>query len=98
MAAAEHERSLCPRCGQPLQRERRRTFHRLLSLVYPVRYYVCSRECGWTGLRFAASQFAVRKRRAIRVLIVILLAMCGIMAARHVISTSGSASEESGEE
>ena len=98
MVAVEHEGSTCPRCGQPLQRERRRAAHRLLSLVYPVRYYVCSRDCGWTGLLFAKSQLNIRKRRLLRVVIVLMLALCGIAAARYLASSSSTSSEESADE
>jgi hypothetical protein len=93
MVAAEHDRSTCPRCGQPIQRERRRPAHRLLSLVYPVRYYVCSGDCGWTGLLSATSQLRMRKRPSVRVLIAIFLALCGIGAARYLVSSPSTPSE-----
>jgi len=98
MAARERDTLVCPRCGQPLHRERRRAAHRLLSIVYPVRYYACSGDCGWSGLFFAASQFNVRKRRLFRVAIVLLLAFCGIMAARYLASSSNPSAEEAAEE
>jgi hypothetical protein len=71
---------VCPRCGQPVERERRRVVHRLLSIVYPVRYYVCSQDCGWTGLRSGGSHWdwKLNKRRLLRVVLVLLLALCAV--------------------
>ena len=85
MEAAGREKPVCPRCGYPLHRERRRLGHRLLSVVYPVRYYVCSRACGWTGLLSAVTHLRVRKRHLLRVALVLLLALCGIAFARHLV-------------
>jgi hypothetical protein len=66
--------------------------------VYPVRYYVCSRDCGWTGLLFARSELNQRKRHLLRVVIVLFFALCGIAVARHMISSAGTSSEESADE
>jgi hypothetical protein len=42
--------SLCPLCGEPVQRIRRRPIDRLLSLFFPVRRYRCVQfRCGWEG-------------------------------------------------
>jgi hypothetical protein len=84
MEAAERGRLVCPRCGSPLHREKRRTTHRLLSIVYPVRYYACSPACGWTGLLSAVSHLKARKRRLLRIALVLVLALCGIAVARHL--------------
>jgi len=75
---------ICPRCGQPLHRASRRLGHRLISIVYPVRYYACRSACGWTEIRPATSHMKARKRRLLSVALVLLLAVCGIVLARHL--------------
>ena len=41
---------LCPHCGAPALRIHRRLIDHLISLVYPVRRYSCTRfECEWVG-------------------------------------------------
>ena len=66
---------LCPRCGSRLHRERRRVFHRMLSLAYPVRFYACTRECGWHGLLPHASGLERRKQQFRLLLAVLVLAL-----------------------
>lgn len=51
-------RHACPRCASPLFRSRRRFSDRLLSLLVPVRRYICSAQeddpaCQWQGLLLA---------------------------------------------
>lgn len=75
---------ICPRCGQPLHRAPRRFGHRLISIVYPVRYYTCRSACGWTGIRPAVSRMKARSRRLLRVALVLMLALCGFVLARHL--------------
>jgi hypothetical protein len=42
----------CPRCGGPIHRIHRTSFHRLISRSVPVRRYGCGAAgCGWKGLR-----------------------------------------------
>ena len=84
MGTAGHTLPICPRCGQPLHRASRRLGHRLISIVYPVRYYACRSACGWTEIRPATSHMKARKRRLLRVALVFLLAVCGIVLARHL--------------
>lgn len=84
MQAVGHQGLVCPRCGQPLHRVARRLGHRLISIVYPVRYYACTSACGWTEIRPAASHMKARNRRLLRVVLVLLLALCGIVLARHL--------------
>ena len=52
--------------------------------MYPVRYYACRSACGWTEIRPATSHMKARKRRLLRVALVFLLAVCGIVLARHL--------------
>ena len=75
---------LCPRCGRKLHRRRRRLFHRLISVAYPVRSYVCSEECGWVGLLPSLSQLERRKRQ-VRVLLVtaVLAAAAGTVVWKY---------------
>ena len=75
---------ICPRCGQSLHRTRRSFSHRLLSIVYPVRYYACTPACGWTGILPAVYRLKARKRRLLRVALLLMLALCGIVLARHL--------------
>ena len=84
MGTAGHQLPICPRCGQPLHRASRRLGHRLISIVYPVRYYACRSACGWTEIRPATSHMKARKRRLLSVALVLLLAVCGIVLARHL--------------
>jgi hypothetical protein len=84
MRAAAHLLPICPRCGQPLHRAPRRLGHRLISIVYPVRYYTCRSACGWTGIRPAVSRIRSRSRRLLGVALALLLALCGIALARHL--------------
>ena len=75
---------ICPRCGQPLHRASRRLGHRLISIVYPVRYYACRSACGWTEIRPAVSHLKARNRRLLRVALVLLLVLCGVVLARRL--------------
>ena len=63
---------LCPRCGASLHRQRRHFVHRVLSLVYPVRAYACTAECGFTGLLPSRTQVRQRKRQ-LRLLVVFIV-------------------------
>ena len=58
--------------------------HRLLSILYPVRYYACTPTCGWKGILPSVSRLQARKRRLLRVALLVLLALCGIALARHL--------------
>ena len=84
MGTAGHPLPICPRCGQPLHRASRRLGHRLISIVYPVRYYACRSACGWTEIRPATSHMKARKRRLLRVALVLLLVLCGGVLARRL--------------
>ena len=94
MAAAVQESSVCPRCGRRLNRKKRHFIHRLLSVVYPVRYFECTKECGFTGLRFSSSQLKARKRRLKRLLIFIFIALCGLFVVRRLVSNWSQPVEE----
>ena len=84
MEAPGREKPVCPRCGHHLNREKRRVAHRILSIVYPVRYYVCSPACGWTGILPAVSHLKARKRQFLLVSLILFLVLCGIALARHL--------------
>jgi hypothetical protein len=41
---------ICPRCGEPVFRIRRRLIDRVISVVRPVQRYRCDAlQCQWTG-------------------------------------------------
>ena len=84
MGAGARQSPICPRCGQPLHRAPRRLGHRLISIVYPVRYYTCRSACGWTGIQPAVSRIKARSLRLLRVALVLMLVLCGIVLARHL--------------
>jgi hypothetical protein len=86
MAAAERGRSVCPRCGLPINRKKRHFAHRVLSVLYPVRYYTCTKECGWSGLRPSTSELRARKRRLTRLIIILLLALGGLAVVRRLVA------------
>ncbi len=67
----------CPRCGARLHRRRRRLYHRLLSIVYPVRFYQCSVKCGWSGLVRSSTALA-RRRRLLQVALTLVVLTLGV--------------------
>jgi hypothetical protein len=63
---------------------RRASGHRLLSLVYPVRRYACSQQCGWSGLLPSVSGLQRRRRQLQTLLgIVALLLVVGLVWWRY---------------
>jgi phosphoglycerol transferase MdoB-like AlkP superfamily enzyme len=41
---------MCPKCSHPLSRIRRSQFHKIVSVLLPVRRYYCH-NCHWKGVR-----------------------------------------------
>jgi hypothetical protein len=54
----------------------------MISLVYPVRLYACSGECGWTGLVPSVSGLQ-RRKYLFRFVVVFALLMIGAGLAIH---------------
>lgn len=79
--AAQDNHPPCPRCGARLQRRRRRLYHRLVSVVYPVRAYGCA-QCKWQGLAPSQTRLERRKRFAKVAVVLALLVLAASLAIR----------------
>jgi hypothetical protein len=58
--------------------------HRLISVLYPIRLYCCTTECGWRGLLPSLTTLA-RRRQQLRLVLAVLAigAVVGLLAWRY---------------
>ena len=69
-----------------------------LSSLLLLRWFRCSRECGWRGLRFSRSLYFHRRRRLMTAVIIALFVLLATAAVRMVLSRVGSRSSATHDE
>lgn len=84
----------CPRCGGTLRRQPRKTVHRIISVVHPVKFYSCERNCGWSGALSSRSGLEERNRRIQMALLLVMAVLGMVLGAKVVTETMANAASQ----